>query len=205
MRALAPLIGAALLIAGCVHVPTVDDGLGATERSDRLEAIADWNLSGQLVVDTGERRDRVRISWEQRGDSLRLTVRGAVIGAGSIRVAGDGAGLMIEGRGETRVLADPEADLHSELGWPLPVMSLDSWLRGLPDSAYPAREDRGPSGVLSSLAQRDWRVDYEGYQLAEGLLVPESLRLSHETLELRLSGIRWARAAAEPGQAAGEP
>lgn len=205
MRPLAPLIGAALLSAGCVHVPAVDDGLGVAERNDRLEAIADWDLSGQLVVDTGERRDRVRISYAQRGDSLSVTVRGAVIGAGSIRVAGDTAGLVIEGRGERRVLADPEADLNRELGWPLPVMSLKSWLRGLPDSAYPAREDRGPAGVLSSLTQRDWRVDYEEYQLAEGLLVPETLRLSHDTLELRLSGIRWSSAAAVPVQPAGEP
>ena len=67
MRPLAPLIGAALLLTGCAHIPAVDDGLGAVERNSRLAAIADWNLSGQLIVDTGERRDRVRISWEQRG------------------------------------------------------------------------------------------------------------------------------------------
>jgi outer membrane lipoprotein LolB len=200
MRALAPLLGAALLLTGCVHTPTVDDGLGAEERNDRLAAIADWNLSGQLIVDTGERRDRVRISWEQRGESLRLTIRGAVVGAGSIRVTGDAAGYVIEGRGETRVLTDPEADLSRELGWPwpLPVMSLESWLRGVPDAAFPAREDRGPAGVLASLTQRDWRIDYDEYQLADGLLVPAAMTLTHDRLELRLAGIRFEPAAAEP-------
>ncbi|HEY3494884.1 MAG TPA: lipoprotein insertase outer membrane protein LolB, partial [Polyangiaceae bacterium] len=159
MKALAPLLGAASLLTGCVHTPSVDDGLGADERNERLTAIADWNLSGQLIVDTGERRDRVRISWEQRGESLRLTIRGALIGAGSIRVAGDASGFVIEGRGETRVLSDPEADISRDLNWPgpLPVMSLESWLLGLPDADFPAREDRGPAGVLSTLRQRDWR------------------------------------------------
>ena len=198
MRPVAPLLGAALLLTGCVHVPTVDDGLAVEERSVRLAALADWNLSGQLVVDTGERRDRVRISWEQRGENLRLTVRGAVIGGGSIRVTGDAERLVIEGRGESRVLTDPEADLSRELGWPLPVMSLENWLLGLPDAAYPAREDRGPAGVLASLTQRDWRIDYDEYQLAAGLLVPGAMTLTHESLELRLAGIRFEPAVTEP-------
>jgi outer membrane biogenesis lipoprotein LolB len=115
MRLLAPILGAALLSTGCVHTPSVDDGLSTVERNDRLGALADWNLSGQLVVDTGERRDRVRISWSQHGDELQLTIRGAVVGAGSIRVTGGADGYVIEGRGETRVLSDPESDLSREL------------------------------------------------------------------------------------------
>jgi outer membrane biogenesis lipoprotein LolB len=200
MKPGAPLLGAALLLTGCVHTPAVDDGLDADARNERLAAVADWNLSGQLIVDTGERRDRVRISWEQQGDRLRLTIRGAVIGAGSIRVEGDAAGFVIEGRGETRVLADPEADVSRELGWPwpLPVLSLDSWLLGLPDAAWPARENRGPAGTLSSLTQRDWRIDYDGFQLAGGLLVPDAMTLTHDRLELRLSGIRWEPVREEP-------
>jgi outer membrane lipoprotein LolB len=189
-----------VFLTGCVHTPTVDDGLGTDQRNDRLTAIADWNLSGQLIVDTGERRDRVRIAWEQRGERLRLTVRGAVVGAGSIRVEGDANGYVIEGRGETRVLMDPEADLSRELGWPwpLPVTSLESWLRGLPDADFPAREDRGPAGVLATLTQRDWRIDYDEYQLAGGLLVPAAITLTHENLDLRLAGIRFEPAVTEP-------
>jgi outer membrane biogenesis lipoprotein LolB len=200
MKPVAPLIGAALLSTGCVHTPTVSDALGVDERNERLAAIADWNLSGRLIVDTGERRDSMSISLEQRGARLQLTIRGAVIGAGSIRVAGDAAGFVIEGRGQTRVLADPEADLSRELDWPwpLPVMSLDSWLLGLPDAAYPAREDRGPTGTLATLRQRDWRIDYDEYQLAGGLLVPGEMTLTRERLELRLAGIRWAPAPSEP-------
>jgi outer membrane lipoprotein LolB len=198
MRPLAPLAGAALLLAGCVHTAAIDDGLGFAERQARLDAIPDWNLSGQLIVDTGERRDRVRVAWEQRGEELRLTVRGAVIGAGSIRVEGNANGLVIEGRGETRVLGDPEGELSAELGWPLPVMSLDNWLLGQPDAAFPERVDRGPAGAIASLTQRDWRVDYEEYQLAGDLLVPAAITLTHDRLTLRLAGIRWEPAIAEP-------
>jgi outer membrane lipoprotein LolB len=198
MRLCAPLLGAVLLLAGCAHTAAIDDGLGFAERQARLSEIADWNLSGQLVVDTGERRDRFRVAWEQRGDHLSLTVRGVVIGAGSLRVVGDAAQLVIEGRGEPRVLDDPEAELSRELGWPLPVTSLESWLLGQPDAAYPERVDRGPAGVVVVLTQRDWRVDYEEYQVAGGLLVPRAIALTQGQLKLRLAGISWAPVSAAP-------
>jgi outer membrane lipoprotein LolB len=198
MRHPAPLLGAALLLTGCVHTAAIDDGLGFDERQARLEAIADWDLSGQLVVDTGERRDRYRVSWAQRGERLSVTVGSRVVGAASIRVEGDAGRLVIEGRGEPRVLEDPEGELSMELGWPLPVLSLEDWLLGLPDPDYSARVDRGPAGALASLRQRDWQVDYEEYQLAGDLLVPRAITLTHLKLNLRLAGISWERASAEP-------
>ena len=198
MRSCAPLVGAVLLLGGCAHTAAVDDNLTYAERQERLSAIDDWNLSGQLVVDTGERRDRVRVAWEQRAEHLRLTVRGTVIGAGAVRVEGDTSGLVIQARGETRVLDDPETELSNELGWQLPVISLDSWLLGQPDAAYPSDVDRGPAGAVATLRQRDWRIDYEEYQLADGVLVPRAMTLSHGTLSLRLAGISFAPVASEP-------
>ena len=198
MRSCAPLVGAALLLGGCAHDAALDDNLTYAERQDRLSAIGDWDLSGQLIVDTGERRDRVRVAWEQRAERLRLTVRGTVIGAGTVRVEGDATGLVIEARGETRVLDDPEAELSNELGWQLPVMSLDSWLLGQPDRAYPSDVDRGPAGTVATLRQRDWTVDYEEYQLADGVLVPRVVALSHGSLSLRLAGISFAPVTVEP-------
>jgi outer membrane lipoprotein LolB len=198
MRLGAPLLGAALLLTACAHVAAVDDGLGLDERQNRLAAIPDWDLSGQLVIDTGERRDRARISWAQRGDHLSLTVRGIVIGAGSVRVEGNAERLVIEGRGETRVLDDPEPGLERELGWWIPVTSLEYWLLGQADVGFPARVNRGAAGAIDSLLQRDWRVEYEEYQLTGGLLVPRALRMTHGSLELRLAAINWAPVLAEP-------
>lgn len=197
MKSGAALSGAALLLLGCVHTAAIDDGLGFAERQARIEAVDDWSLGGQLIIDTGERRDRMRIVWEQQGERLRLTVRGLVIGAGSVRIEGDAGRLVIEARGEARVLDDPEVGLMEELGWWLPVTSLEHWLLGLPDPGFPARTDYGPAGAVETLRQRDWRIDYEEYQLAGGLLVPRSLRLTHQALDLRLSGISWTPAAAD--------
>jgi outer membrane lipoprotein LolB len=187
-----PLAGAALLLAACAHQPSaIDDGFSYSQRQARLSAVSDWDLKGQLIVDTGDRRERVRVAWEQRGDRLSLTVRGVVLGAGSFRIEGNAEQLVIEGRGETRVLDDPEFDLSREVGWWLPVTSLHSWLLGQADTAYPQQTDRGQSGTLASLRQREWQITYEEYQLADNLLVPRVITMTHGELKLRLTGIDW--------------
>ena len=194
---LASITGASILLTACAHTGAIDDGLGFSERQSRLSAIDNWDLSGQLVIDTGESRERARVAWEQRGARLNLTVRGVVLGAGSFRIAGDDTRLVLEGRGETRVLDDPEADLERQFGWWIPVTSLDAWLLGQADADYPRQLDRGPSGTIATLEQRDWRLVYEEYQLVAGLLVPRAITMRHGNLALRLASISF-----EP---AGEP
>jgi outer membrane lipoprotein LolB len=188
MRRLAPLVGAILLLSACAHhrVAT-EDGLSYTERQARLAAIDAWDLRGQLVVDTGERRDGLNVSWEQHGAELRLTIRSRIPGAGGFRIEGDASRLTIEGRGETSVLTDPERELSERMGWWLPVTSLEHWLLGRPDPDFRSRVDRAPSGALANLSQRDWRIDYEQYQLIDNLLFPRVIRMTHDTLELRLT------------------
>jgi len=198
MRRLAALVAAGSVLGGCAHTGVIDDGLNYAERQARLSALADWNLRGQLIIDTGERRERVRVAWEQRSDDLSLTVRGVVLGAGSFRIAGNAEQLVIEGRGESRILADPEIDLSREVGWWLPVTSLNHWLLGQPDTDYPVRSSRGTAGTLATLAQRDWQIVYREYQLANGLLVPREATLTHESLELRLTITEWQPTDAEP-------
>lgn len=195
MIRLASLAGATLILTGCAHLDAVDDGLNYSERQTRLSAIADWELRGQLVIDSGDSRERARVVWTQQGEQLSLTVRPSVVGLGSFRIAGDASRLVIEGRGETQVLEDPEIDLYDRIGWWLPVASLENWLLGQPDPAYPAAIDRGPAGTLARLRQRDWQLSYEAYQLADGLLVPRTVTLTHERLELRLDQISFAATA----------
>jgi outer membrane lipoprotein LolB len=191
-----PLVGAALIAAACAHREVaVDDGLNNAERQARLAAVADWDMRGRLAIATTERSYQARVAWSQRGSRLELEVRG-FLGARSFRIAGDADLLEVEERGESRILTDPEIQLSAEFGWWLPVTSLEYWLLGRPDPDYPRRLDRGSAGTLTSLDQRDWRVAYEEYQLAGGLLVPRRITLRHASLELRLAVTDWSPAGA---------
>lgn len=197
MRTAAALAVAALVLTGCAHVEVADDGLGYERRQAELDAIADWDLSGRLAVDTGERGYQARFSWQQRGSRLELLVRG-LLGARSFRLAGTEASLTVESRGETEVLTDPERQLSEMLGWWLPVTSIEHWLLGRADPDYEADSARGNFDTIADLAQRDWRIRYDEYQLVDGRLIPRVITLTHASLELQLAVLDFDSIAGEP-------
>ena len=185
------MLVAALLAAGCGPRALVEhDGLRFDERAARLAAIPAWEMRGRIAVNTGERAYPANFRWQQEGDISTLQVRGP-FGAGAIEVKGSPEQMIVTARGEQHVLEDPEADLSALLGWWMPVESLRTWLLGLPDPEYGAEARIGPSDALRTLAQRLWRLDYVGYQLAEGLLVPRRIEMAHDELEVRLTVDDW--------------
>ena len=203
-RGLAPLLGATLaaLLAACAHLPVGDDGLSYEQRRAHLESITAWEMRGRLAVAAGERAFQGSFRWQQKADALDLAVRGP-LGAGVLEVNGTPSALTVTARGDTRVLADPEAQLSEIVGWWLPIASLHAWLLGLPDPAFKASTEPGADGTLASLDQRLWRVEFATYQLAPvktgsepALLVPRRIDLTHGDLRLRLTIDDWHAAAA---------
>jgi outer membrane lipoprotein LolB len=191
MRLTFGLIGGAAL-AGCVHAPARvgTDGLDYPQRRAQLEALAEWDMRGRLAVDNGERAFQGSFEWQQQPDALRLRVRGP-LGAGVLEVAGPLEHLTVTARGESREVRDPETELSALVGWWLPIESLSAWLVGLPDRRYPATTRFGSDGELTLLEQRQWQIEYLGYQLAQGLLLPRRIELTHKALDLKLVVDSW--------------
>lgn len=186
--------GIALALAGCVHVPPADDGLSLEMRRDRLRQIPAWRMSGRLAIEAGDEGRMARFRWAQNGDALTLSVRGP-FGAGSFEITGAPPALRVTSRGETWLLGDAESELSEWFGWWLPVASLDSWLLGAPDTDYPASSATPRGNVLESFEQRRWKVRYDEYMLAEGLLVPREIAFSHRDLAIEVTVDEWRPAA----------
>ncbi len=183
------LLAAALIVggilAGCTHLQPGSDELSYGERLDYLMGLEAWALRGRIAVDTGERAFQGRFQWSQDADALALTVRGP-LGTNVLRVSGPAEALVVEARGETWNLDEPEAQLSSLVGWWLPVTSFKSWLLGLPDPDYAAQTRIGADSVLAELDQRLWQLSFVSHQLTAGVLVPRRIDLNHGTLEFRI-------------------
>jgi outer membrane lipoprotein LolB len=191
------MLAVALLAAGCARLPVVSDGLDPQARATRLRAVEDWQMSGRLAVNTGERAFQARFRWHQTPAELTLTVSG-LLGAGGFQISGNAEQLTVLSRGEVRRLIDPEPELSALFGWWLPVTSLESWLLGLPDGRFPGQLEFGADGMPGGLDQRLWRIRYDEFQLAEGILIPKKITLAHAPLQLELSVDRWARTEPAP-------
>jgi outer membrane lipoprotein LolB len=187
------LLAAALFAAGCASIPVSTestDGLNRTTRRARLESLSGWDMRGRLAIDTGERAFQARFRWLQESDSLVLTVRG-FLGAGSFEISGNEKALALRARGESLALTDPEIELSNLYGWWLPVSSLNAWLIGLADTRFEARTRFESDGTLAALEQRLWVLEYADYGLAEGILLPRRIDMTHGPLQLRLTVDSW--------------
>ena len=188
IRSCEPLAAALIVgvtLAGCTHLQPGSDELSYGERRDYLTGLEAWALRGRIAVNTGERAFQGRFQWSQDADALALTVRGP-LGTNVLRVSGPAETLVVEARGETWNLDEPEAQLSSLVGWWLPVTSFKSWLLGLPDPNYAAQTRIGEDSLLDTLDQRLWQLSFVSHQLAAGVLVPRRIDLSHGALEFRI-------------------
>ena len=181
--AAALIVGATL--AGCARLQPGSDELSYDERREYLTGIETWAARGRIAVNTGERAFQGRFQWSQDADALALTVRGP-LGTNVLRVSGPAETLVVEARGETWTLDEPETQLSSLVGWWLPVTSFKSWLLGLPDPDYAAQARIGEDSLLDTLDQRLWQLSFVSHQLAAGVLVPRRIDLSHGSLEFRI-------------------
>ena len=186
MRGRAIALVAALAAAGCAPMALVNDGLDSAQRRARPEAMANWQIDGRLAIDTGKRAFLGRFKWQESDRHLLLAVHGP-LGAGSVRIEGTAQDLTVAARGRTWRLTDPEADLSRLVGWWVPVASLDSWLRGLPDADYPARTSRGRYGTLTSLLQRRWQLRFSDYAVKSSVLLPTKIVMANGPLQIKLS------------------
>lgn len=194
-RRFSEVAGAMTLAAslwGCTSLTTQTDGLTYAQRMERIASVTDWDLRGRISVDTGEDAYQGRFNWRQDDNEMRLVIRGP-LGAGAVQIMGSDDTLTVRARGESWQMQDPEIELSELLGWWLPVTSLRYWLLGAPDARFTDDGSVYSNGLLTSLAQRAWRLEYTRYDLAGDLLVPRSIELKHAPLALTVTIDDWRR------------
>lgn len=185
------LLAVALLAGavGCAGVP--EPGRDAREaafeaRQERLTAVTHWRASGRAGITTDAESLSFGLDWRQAGEAFRLELR-APMGAGSLRLQGDGGGVVLEASDGTRARAgDAGALLERYTGLDLPVEVLPWWLRGLPAPGLELEAlELDGEGRVERLQQAGWTVRFEDYD-ARGGPVALPVRFSAEGPSARL-------------------
>jgi outer membrane lipoprotein LolB len=188
-------LAAVALLGACVtqppgKAPLPSDGLSLEQRRTELEALPGWEMRGRLAVETSDGAYQGRFQWRQEAGRLLFSVRGP-LGVGGVEVSGSDDALIVRADGESYALDDPEAQLSALVGWWLPISSLDDWLLGLPDRRFAADAQAEAGGLLLSLQQRLWQLDYDRHERSGPWLLPRRIEMNHDQLRLRLIVDAW--------------
>lgn len=155
-------------------------------RHDTLRAIADWQVQGKVAYRLPDDGGSARLDWRQTGDRSRLRLSGP-LGVGSTSIVNEGALLRVSRDGIERLYpADGAPWLPGGALLPIPVASIQYWLRALPDPSLPVDAMDYDGVTLRSLQQKGWQVEYESFRDHGGIAMPARLQLLAPAADLRL-------------------
>ena len=176
---------AVLSLAGCASIPAPRSGQPAT-------ALSAWQLNGRVSLTRGEEGWHASLRWQEQDDSYFLKISGP-LGQGGFQMNGDGHGVvLVDADGRTFAARNADALLQQVTGWQLPVVGLRYWIRGLPaPEAGEVQASRDEAGRLSSLTQSGWVINYNRYQLVDGIYLPGKLQLLHDDISVRIVVDKW--------------
>ncbi|MFN3712702.1 MAG: lipoprotein insertase outer membrane protein LolB [Alcanivoracaceae bacterium] len=180
----AALLSVLLVLGGC------QSRLPSGPLPESVEAMQNWNLSGRLGYRAGNDGGSASLEWRQRHPRGELHFSGPV-GIGSARLFWADDGAMLD-TGKEQVSAASSAELAWRLtGLWLPVEALQFWIRGLPWPEAQWQEQRDEQGLLTTLTQLGWQLQFSDYQRTSGLNLPQRIRANHQDQRFTLVVRRW--------------
>lgn len=184
-----------VLLYGCSGV-AVKEGVGSNtsayqERSQKLGAMTDWSLAGRISLDDGNQGGSGKLQWRVEGDNSELDFHAAMgRGAWHLQIDPEGA-LLREANGTEQTAAGVNALIQQRMGWPIPVDALQWWVRGLAAPGDVEELNIDTQGLLSSLVQFGWQVDFNRYDSVTGMALPVRLDARRQNYRVKLAISRW--------------
>ena len=193
-------------LSGCATSPQLPDieieRLWQQHRQS-LAPQTNWTLAARVAGHNEDDGWSGKLTWIQGGEDYQIHFQ-APFGQGAVQLIGGPAQVeMRSSDGQIMVAEDAESLLFRQLGWHMPLKGLRYWVLGLPmPSASEAVGSTGPNdkvaklefdelGHLTRLQQAQWQVDYSGYRLVGGFMLPRKVYLENDMLSLRLVIDRW--------------
>jgi len=194
-----------LLLPACStrQVQEMDAGppeLVYQQRSERLQAIEEWDFHGRLSMDDGRDGGSGRLHWSTREAVSSLDFRGA-LGRGAWRLSvKPGEALLEKGDGSSTRAPTVDQLIQREIGWQLPVDMLQWWVLGLNAPGPFNSMELDEAGLARSFEQGGWTIEYDRYQDADGIEMPRKMEAVSGRYRIKLAVSRWELNAGEfPG------
>ena len=167
------------------------DEAAVEERIAKLNAINEWSLSGRISLDDGDQGGSGKLKWDVKRDQSELDFHGAMgRGAWHLQIGPQGA-LLKMADGTEQAAASVSELIQEHMGWPVPLDALQWWVRGLAAPGQTEDKQHGPEGLLSSLQQFGWSVDFTRYSSVGGIDLPVRLNATRDSYRVKLAISRW--------------
>ncbi len=185
-----------LLLAGCVNrtsfTPPANQIMPAATRTAQLSAIKQWDITGQVAVQTEAGADTANVDWQQKSVSHYVLRIYGNFGSGSAIITGNPTMVsLVASDGKTRVANTPEKVLFDYTGWFVPISNLHYWIRGLAVPEISSQPSYDEFSHITELKQAGWTVRYDAFTNANGVDMPRKISLSNKSIHIKILIQSW--------------
>lgn len=171
--------------------PAFNKTLSSKSRSQQLNSLRYWNVSGAISLRHQNKTDIGSFNWAQKNKYYDFKTYGPLNLAG-IRIEGQpGRVTLWKNTKDPRYAQTPEELMSKELGWYLPLSSFLYWGRAIPAPGIPSEKTYDKYGHLSTLQQQGWSIQFTKYQGVSGMDLPRTMILDHQNLHAKIVFKRW--------------
>jgi outer membrane lipoprotein LolB len=170
--------------------------LSSAERTHSLKQISQWQVLGKIAFIDKKERSSANISWKVDKNSatqkLNLT---SYLGINVLQLTSKNNLHAITFDGKTYYDNDLQALIYSLTGFTLPIVALDSWMKGLPhqksDVINYNETTQLPTSLISTYNQSLWQVTYTKYKKFNQHYLATKLSVKKDDLVIKLSINQW--------------
>ena len=161
------------------------------QRAETLSAISEWSLVGKISLDDGDQGGSGNLHWNVGPEKGELDFHAAFgRAAWNLQISPQRA-LLTEANGDQQSASGVNDLIQDRMGWPIPVDALQWWVRGL---AAPGAVDElqiDSEGLLVSLRQFGWFVEFNRYENDGFVAMPKRLNATMNDYRVKLAVSRW--------------
>jgi outer membrane lipoprotein LolB len=158
----------------------------------QLNTLQQWQVRGKLSVVSPNDAVTGYLTWQQDKEDFDLFLSGP-FGQGSSRLVGNNSQATLTLPNQDPVNA-PSAEylMARYLGWDFPVLDLRYWVKGQPSPHTTFTEVRNTLGLLESLKQHGWKVEFSRYQRQGDTWLPGRVKIIGKDFKFIFAIKEWS-------------
>ncbi|WP_231758035.1 lipoprotein insertase outer membrane protein LolB [Microbulbifer elongatus] len=151
----------------------------AAHQPSSAAALQRWEAKGKMGVRSPKESGSANLVWQQADRAnYRIHLSGP-LGAGATSISGSPGGVSLQRGNDPAVFASDPAQLTEQImGWPLPVSEMFYWVRGLAAPGAVSGQRKNAQGLMQSLQQSGWALEFTGYQSVGPYKLPGKIKAS---------------------------
>lgn len=191
------LSGMLTALSACVGTPVTKSEPGPAAQKlkqqhlENLASIQQFSLQGRIGVQTYNKGFSGSLQWQHNSthDDIALY---SPLGSQVASIKKTAKEVILEdANGRSYTAVDAETLTQTVLGWRLPLKGLADWSIGRPTDSVIEDSAWDEQGLLTTLNQDGWKIEYQNYAEQDGHMLPNKIILKSDKLNLKLLVEKW--------------